>query len=139
MLAILIFQFNHQCAVQSSMIPEEATSYFNGGSRGNFINAVSTRGGSDKESEGSRTSFAGGFFSILEDMSVCCYSKTESEGSRTSFAGGCFSILDDMNVCCYSKSESESRHTSFAGDFFPIPGVWSLCREPISESEGSSK
>jgi hypothetical protein len=58
MLAILIFQFNHQCAVQSSMIPEEATSYFNGGSRGNFINAVSTRGGSDKESEGSRTSFA---------------------------------------------------------------------------------
>jgi hypothetical protein len=119
------------------VIPEVAMSYFNGGSHGNFSNAVSTRGGSNKESEGSRTSFAGGFFSILEHKSVCCYSKSESEGSRTSFAGGCFSILDDMSVCCDSKAESESSRTSFAGGFFPIHGVWSFCCEPTSESAGA--
>jgi hypothetical protein len=84
-------------------------SYFNGGSHGNFSNAVSTRGGSNKESEGSRISFAGGFFSILDDMSVCCDSKAESESSRTSFAGG----------------------------FFQIHGVWSFCCEPTSEWAGA--
>jgi hypothetical protein len=93
-------------------------SYLNGWSRGNFSNAVSTRGGSNKESEGSRTSFAGGFFSILDVKSVCCYSKSESEGSRTSFAGGCFSILDDKSVCCDSKSESVISRISFAGGFY---------------------
>ena len=64
--------------------------FLNGWSRENFSNAVSTRGGSNKESEGSRTSFAGGFFSILDVKSVCSYSKSESEGSRTSFASGAF-------------------------------------------------
>ena len=107
-------------AVVVVVIPEVAMFFLNGWSRENFSNAVSTRGGSNKESEGSRTSFAGGFFSILDVKSVCCYSKSESEGSRTSFAGGCFSILDDMSVCCDSKAESGSSRISFAGGFFPI-------------------
>jgi hypothetical protein len=55
------------------------------------------------ESESCRTSFAGDFFSILEDKGVCWYSNSELEGSRTSFAGGCFSIVDDMSVCCDSE------------------------------------
>jgi hypothetical protein len=66
--------------------------FLNGWSRENFCYAVSARGGSNKESEGSRTSFAGGFFSILDVKSVCSYSKSESEGSRTSFASGFFLI-----------------------------------------------
>jgi hypothetical protein len=70
--------------------PEAAMFFLNGWSRENFCYAVSTRGGSNKESEGSRTSFAGGFFSILDVKSVCSYSKSESEGSRTSFASGAF-------------------------------------------------
>ena len=69
------------------------------------------------------TSFAGDFFSILEDKALCGYSKSESEGSRTSFAGGCSSILDDMSVCGDSRSESESSRSLFAGGFFPIHGA----------------
>ena len=45
------------------------------------------------------------------------------EGRRTSFAGGCFSILDDESVCCDSKSESVISYPSFARCFYVVSGL----------------
>ena len=45
------------------------------------------------------------------------------EGRRTSFAGGCFSIFDDESVCCDSKSESVISYPSFARCFYVMSGL----------------
>ncbi len=56
--------------------------------------------------------------SILGEQIVCLYSKSESEGSRISFAGGCFSILDDIGYCDSAATCSWCRcETSACGRF----------------------